>query len=73
MMTDMRPLLAISLVTLLLTACGQTGPLYLPGHEPDGKLIAKAPAAVPAEAEKVEAEKVEEATADEPAPAQGTK
>ncbi len=41
MMTDMRPLFAISLVTLLLTACGQTGPLYLPGHEQGGKVIAK--------------------------------
>ena len=29
----MRSLIATALMTLLLTACGQTGPLYLPKEE----------------------------------------
>ena len=30
----MRSLIVISLLSLLLSACGQTGPLYLPKDEP---------------------------------------
>ena len=30
----MRPLIVVSLLTLLLTACGQTGPLYLAKDAP---------------------------------------
>jgi len=33
----MRPLIAVSLLSLLLSACGQTGPLYLPKDAPDKK------------------------------------
>ncbi|HQQ74175.1 MAG TPA: lipoprotein [Pseudomonadales bacterium] len=37
----MRPIIAIPLLILLLSACGQTGPLYLPDHEPNSKAADK--------------------------------
>ena len=40
----MRRLFTFSLFALLLTACGQAGPLYLPGSEqPDNKPAAAQP------------------------------
>jgi predicted small lipoprotein YifL len=37
----MRPIIALSFMVLLLSACGQTGPLYLPGHDPHDKSAGK--------------------------------
>ena len=43
---------SILIITLIIQACGQTGPLYLPGDE--------APIYVPPEAEEQEQEEAEE-------------
>ena len=43
----MRLFTVIVLSTLLLAACGQTGPLYLPKDEPKPPVVAPAAEAVP--------------------------
>ena len=43
----MRALIPLAAASMLLAACGQKGPLYLPDEEPDRDASASAPTAGP--------------------------
>ena len=63
----MRPLIVVSLLILLLSACGQTGPLYLPKDAPEPAAVQTAEPTNPDNQPPAETSAEQPDTTDQPA------